>query len=325
MAVHERLHPDEAMKAIERMRAEDMRRYADPKTGLVAETLSEPMSACPACGSDERAPAFTKEVFAYLRCESCGCVHVARRLNDAELDRLYGEQGRSVYQMVHLYIPTAEQRLDRIYRRKARALRERFGAGRLLDFGCSAGLFMKAAAEQGFDVHGVETNETAVEHARTALDLTTVWKGDLPGAGYAPESFDIITMWDVLEHVPDPKGLIEHVRPYLKPSGRLVIETSHIDCFEADYLGADNTNVVGDVHLAHFTRASLERLAERTGMRLAEASIFGLDVAHIVNERRRRLGEQTDTVMPADLIQALQDELDRAGRGCYIRVELERG
>jgi SAM-dependent methyltransferase len=240
-----------------------------------------------------------------------------RRLNDAELHYLYNH-GRCAYGFRNLYIATAEARAQRIYRPKATLLSPLTDGRRLLDFGCSAGYFMRTARELGWDVHGVELNSFAVEWARDTLGMTTVKDCLLADCGYKPNEFDVVTMWDVVEHLPEPLAALQEIRPLIAAGGALVLETSHWDCLETQYLGPDNTNVEGDAHLMHFTKRSLETLLGLAGFRIERFDIFGLDLAHIVQfEKRRKL--QRNSLDPA-LLQTLQKAVDIAGLGCYIRA-----
>lgn len=316
----EKLHPAEIMQELERLRKRDMDGYLEPSTGTLREDLSVAVDACPACKSQRRQFAFRKEAFSYQSCENCGSVYVERRLNAAMMETLYGPDGRSVYQMKHLYIPTADYRIETIYKRKAEALRSLTAGRRLLDFGCSAGYFMAAARNAGWDVDGVELNEFSANWAKQELGLEAVFHGDIREAGYAPQSFDIITMWDVFEHVPDPAALLELVKPYLKADGTIVIETSHIDCFETEFLNADNTNIVGDLHLIHFTLDALKKIATSRGFDVKNYEIFGLDLAHIMSFLRMK--NQSKFEIPSSLVNAIQQLIDETDKGCYIRVEL---
>ena len=321
MIAGEESHPDLAMRIIEQRLAEDMECYADNNMTL-KDDLSIPVDFCPACGGQDREYSFKKKVFSYQNCKKCGCLHVERRLNDEGLARLYGDDGRSVMQLRELYIPNVSYRMEHIYRPKAENLAERTRGNKLLDFGCSAGYFMLAAKEAGMEVHGIEANDFSVRWSRDELGLDTVFHGNLNDSHFKKEYFDFITMWDVLEHVPNPVGLLENVRPYMKQEGLLIIETSHIDCVEADYLGVDNTNVVGDVHLMHFTRKSLDIIANLAGYVVDSYKIFGLDLCHIINFHYR-MGLAKINI-PDDLVSVMQKVIDLAGRGCYIRVELKK-
>ena len=314
--------PDEARNLIEERLQQDIKHYTDADTGKLRNDLAVEITECPACHSNDRSPLFSKYCFDYVKCDHCGLVYVEKRLSDAEMDYLYSDDGRSVLQMKKIYIPTAEYRMDRIYRKKAKVLAEKKPGARVLDIGCSAGFFLKAAVEQGLDVYGIESNNYSLSWAQDNLGLKKIYNQGLDAVELKGIKFDFITMWDVFEHVPDPSGLLNAIVPFLKDDGVVVIETSHIDCLEHDYLSAENTNVLGDVHLLHFTRRSLEVLAKNNGMKIVDQDVFGLDIDHIINYERRRGGGTIE--IPSDMIDLLQKDVGKAGHGCYIRVELSK-
>jgi len=318
-----KLLPSSAIELVDKRLKEDLIRYKDPLTGQLKKNLSEVIEICPACESQDWRYEFKKYVFNYVKCNNCGLLHVRERLNDNELDKLYGNDGRSVLQMKNLYIPTADYRMNTIYNPKAKKIANLKPNGKLLDFGCSAGFFIKAACNQGLDAYGIETNEFSVNFARELNGTNKIYEGDIRETSLEKNNFDLITMFDVFEHVPDPSGLLKVLNPYLKKSGILVIETSHIDCFEHEYLKAENTNVLGDVHLMHFTQKSIEIIANRSGFNIINKKIFGLDIAHIINFCKRNKKKEM-IEMPNELIKLIQNNLDDMGRGCYINVELQK-
>ncbi len=308
-----------SIETVRRLRA-DMARYTGTD-GNLRQEIAHAVPECPTCGNRDRRPLFQKGPFSYHRCDTCGLAYLDPRLSDDELAYLYG-QGRGRFTTEFVYIPTAETRKETIYRRKLGEV-ERLSEGRrLLDFGSSAGYFVQLASESGWDADGLEINPFCVAWAREELGLKTIHEGDLSECGFEDGQFDVITMWDVLEHIPDPLPVLQAMRPLLTDSGIIVFETSHFDCFETDFLQVENTNLTPDFHLMHFTRSSIEHLAARAGLKVMEQSSFGLDVAHIL--RYFRIEKNVSADMPVELVNALQVEIDNSGRGCYLRAVLNR-
>jgi len=102
-------------------------------------------------------------------------------------------------------------------------------SGKLLDVGCGLGYFVKKVTEHaGWDVYGYEISPHAVEFARKKLGLEQVFAGRVEDSRFAPSSFDIITLWDVVEHIPDPEPLLTYLLTLLKPDGRLFLHTPNI-------------------------------------------------------------------------------------------------
>ena len=98
--------------------------------------------------------------------------------------------------------------------------------GRLLDVGAGLGYFVRTIGrESNWDAYGCEISSGAVRYAREVLGVTSITCGKLEEAGYPPSSFDLITLWDVIEHIPDPDLLLTQIRKLLKPEGGLFIHT----------------------------------------------------------------------------------------------------
>jgi 2-polyprenyl-3-methyl-5-hydroxy-6-metoxy-1,4-benzoquinol methylase len=161
-------------------------------------------------------------------------------------------------------------------------------AARLLDVGCSSGSLLAVAAEMGFAVRGVESAPTAAAAARRAgFD---VHDGRLQDAGYAPGSFDVITLIELIEHIAEPLPLLRQCRDLLRPGGVVAINTPNGASWSARALGGkwegfSLTKLGG--HVCFYSPSALQVLAERTGF----------DVAAI-RTRHLRLTEADSTPQP---------------------------
>ncbi|MGA9772654.1 MAG: class I SAM-dependent methyltransferase [Blastocatellia bacterium] len=103
-------------------------------------------------------------------------------------------------------------------------------SGKLLDIGSGLGYFVKRASDcAGWTAYGYEISPRAVEFARTKLGLENVFAGRVEESHFAPASFDIITLWDVVEHIPDPEPLLSYALTLLKSDGILFMHTPNIN------------------------------------------------------------------------------------------------
>jgi 2-polyprenyl-3-methyl-5-hydroxy-6-metoxy-1,4-benzoquinol methylase len=230
--------------------------------------------ACPLCGSAELRPAFTEPPYTVLRCGRCGLGFVSPRLDDAGLRAIYADDSywRSDSPKTRGY---HDYRADEpLYRRTfdkrlAYALRDGPGSGRALDVGCAAGFCMAALRERGFETYGVEVSEAIGSHARDHFGFgDAVHLGTLESSPHPDAFFDLITMWDVVEHVSDPRALLAKARALLKPSGRLVLETQDIDSHFARLLGPRWHHYKHAEHIYHFTPDTVAELLRDAGFRL---------------------------------------------------------
>lgn len=135
--------------------------------------------------------------------------------------------------------------------------------GRLLEIGCATGFLLRAARERGFDVVGVEMSEWAsgIARDRFGLDVRT---SRLEQAGLEAESFDVVVLADVIEHLTDPARTVGEIRKVLKPGGRLLLLTPDMGSLMAKAFGPRWWGLLDD-HYFYFSRKTLRRFLEREG------------------------------------------------------------
>jgi SAM-dependent methyltransferase len=158
--------------------------------------------------------------------------------------------------------------------------------GRLLDVGCATGGLLSAAIARGWQAEGVEISAEAAAHAR-ARGLT-VFQGDLIAARFPDQSFDLVYMGDVLEHVPDCRAVVDEVARVLRPGGRFYLRgpiTTHslargLALAFAAATGRTLTLHEVPYHLWEFTPGSLTRLVERAGLRVEHLRQSKIPLGH---------------------------------------------
>jgi len=141
---------------------------------------------------------------------------------------------------------------------------------RIVDVGCSRGQFLEAATRLGFHAEGVEPAPQIAAAARAAG--LTVHGGLIEDQQFPAGSFDAATLFEVVEHLKDPRSLLAECRRILKPRGILVITTGNAASWTASALGArwDYFDMTMDGgHVSFFNPASVRRLAEHCGFELA--------------------------------------------------------
>lgn len=194
-----------------------------------------------------------------LRCRTCRFGFRQRRSSPEQLRELYREMDPGIYESeMEGRNRTAQKHLQIVHRR----LRQ----GRLLDVGCASGLFLSHALKAGWSITGIEPNEKLCDEARRNLKgegevlCATLEAADIK------ERFDVITLWDVLEHVPDPLGFLRDCRQMLRPNGYLFLNVPDLDSLEARVLGRHWPLLLPE-HLNYFNRRSLKVCGERAGLR----------------------------------------------------------
>lgn len=233
--------------------------------------------ACALCGSRERRVRFVEGPYSVVTCARCDLTYVTpRRRDEALLAEVYDEgywrspaareRGYGDYRAdAELYRET--------YRRRWAVLAPHLGApGRVLDVGCAAGFFLEVARAKGWDVFGFEPSDAIRATAAAALGAERVRGGRLLEAGFERASFDLVTLWDVLEHTPDPPGTLRAVAELAKPSGTLVVETQNVASLAARLLGRRWQHYKHAEHLHHFHAGTLARALELGGWRVVAST-----------------------------------------------------
>ncbi len=191
-----------------------------------------------------------------VRCKRCGLIYVSPRPKPQLIrdgyslaeDKQYISQERARFLTFKNSIKTLKRLRDN---------------GRLLDIGAASGTFVKTAIEAGYDACGVEPSAWMCEIAKKYYGVTI-----LPAAveemKFPDNSFDIITMWDVLEHVCDPMNTLKEAARILRPQGLLLINYPRIDDVLARIFGRKWWFLLS-VHLYYFTPKTLSLYIERLG------------------------------------------------------------
>lgn len=254
---------------------------------LPLETRSRNLVACNLCGSSAREHLFTKKGYDLVRCSDCGLAYIANPPNAAEIKALYSattayhrellDSGSDEYQRQRA---SAHQHLQML-----RSFRKKLAGELLLDIGCSSGIFLGEARAMGMVCMGTEICPETAAFARRHYSLP-IHAGDWRDAGFADASFDVITLFDVIEHLPDPLNELVELRRLLKPRGLLLISTPDIDGLfpRASYPFAKLLDYWPHPepphHLFQFSQATLSAMVEKAGYEVKGARHAGIDFTY---------------------------------------------
>ncbi len=251
--------------------------------------------SCPICFSPElayfgkgrdRLFSLTEGSFTLLRCGVCSCIFQSPLPDPSSIARFYPDsywwagQGASGSQK-----DSVIKRLERIYREFVAADHVRFlesctkatgSHGRsLLDIGCGSGTFIYLASRRGYSVHGMDFSATAVRLARRLYGLEAR-QGDIGSDVWSGQRFDIVTMFHVLEHLPNPAAAIEYASSLLAPGGSLVVQVPNVDSLQAKVFGLRWYGLDVPRHLINFSPAALKLLLDHAGFRITRTARFSL-------------------------------------------------
>lgn len=237
---------------------------------------------CPACSQDDFAALYPstidnpeqtdaasyfssgREQAGYLpivRCRNCGLVQEHPRDDAATLARVYDALADGVYDS-----EDGNRRVD-ADAHLALVREHQPPPAALLDIGCATGLFAARAQASGYQAMGIDASRWAIERAKARASGAQFSAGSLESANFAPESYQIITLWDVLEHVHSPTEVLERVRGWLQPGGYLFLSLPNADSLVAKVMGKRWVLLLRE-HLWYFSPDTIGRLLSRTGFTL---------------------------------------------------------
>lgn len=256
---HEKTGITESLRRIEKVFRET---WVDPETGMIKRDYVVDR-ACPLCRRTDGTVAFVKNGFQHMRC-SCGMIYVPQVLKGEYLNYVYADPGYE--EETHLSFRTEPRKsfIEAIYIDGV-GLLEKAGvrSGKMLDVGCSSGLFMEMAVRKGFAVQGIEPSEYAVNKAKElGLD---VMQGYFEKGMFEKDSYDIVVLWDVLEHCEEPGDILDAALEVLRPGGSFFLQVPNAMGLAPRIMRQDCNMFTGFGHINLFGPETLKRVLERSG------------------------------------------------------------
>lgn len=207
-----------------------------------------------------------EELFKVVKCKNCGLVYV-----NPQPDRKFTEE----HYQEDYYREWIEMQMERripMWKRRLKELKKYKKSGMLLDVGCGVGTFLKLAKEEGFEVYGTEISEYACRYVNDSLRID-VFKGDLEEAHFPSASFDVVTIWHTLEHLPDPRAVLKEINRILNKDGLLVVAIPNLKNYitRVLYFLAKRKKLklfsirAKELHLFHFSTKSITLMLGETG------------------------------------------------------------
>ncbi|MCC5613349.1 class I SAM-dependent methyltransferase [Nostoc sp. CHAB 5834] len=248
----------------------------------------ETIDQCPVCGNTHFSPylvckdyLISKQDFAIQQCTSCGFRLTNPRPTEDRIGEYYKSEDyvshndsgggiiNTAYRAVRTY--TLQAKLSLINKLNK-------GTGRILDVGCGTGAFLETCQKGGWAVMGMEPDPDA--RAVSTKKLNVAIKPSLEELKETG-TFDIISLWHVLEHVPDLNRTIPQLRVMLAEEGTLLIAVPNSDSYDAFYFKEYWAAYDVPRHLHHFTPSTIEPLFKKHGFQLLEQRPMPFDALYI--------------------------------------------
>jgi SAM-dependent methyltransferase len=222
--------------------------------------------ACPICDG-RTVPSARLGRLGYRECSRCGFVF-RPDVDEAATREVY--EGGAYAEAHELYAdPARIDGLRRDARVRLRWLAPHAASGRLLDVGAAGGAFVAEAVGAGYDARGLEPTPAFAGFARERLGVD-VMDGTIESAALPAASLDVVTLWHVLEHLPDPRDAVDRLRDALVPGGVLALEVPNFGGALAQRDGASWGSLQPDVHVNQFTPGALAALLTRVRLEVVE-------------------------------------------------------
>ncbi|HKV63635.1 MAG TPA: class I SAM-dependent methyltransferase [Candidatus Acidoferrum sp.] len=236
---------------------------------------------CPCCESDKVKRAFEKGESGFYSCHKCCLTFIWPRPDDAALVDLYEDYGRRYYSSegVKRYLLSANH-----YHREIELLSRTSQAGTLLDVGCSIGGFVKAAGELGYEAQGIDISGVSVAVGQSAG--LKIQSGDFLRTAFA-DSFDVITMWATLEHLPEPSRYVQRALKMLRPGGVFLASVPNYAGITQRLIGRKD-RYVGSDHLNYWTARGFASYLQKFNLQILETLTFGFNPLTLVRDAMDR-------------------------------------
>lgn len=286
--------------------------------------------ACPACEDQNSRLEFVKDGFEYHSCLSCLTLFAHTRPTFESLQDFYTRSEATNYWVNEFFKPMAEARRQKIFRPRAEYVVRHFGRDarwRIADIGAGFGIFCEELRKLWPDslYAAIEPSPEQAEICRSS-GFEVIEKSVEEVEGHN-NSFDLMTAFELLEHLHEPRRFILSVRALLKPGGWLLLTSLNGLGFDMQILWDKNKNIYPPCHINFFNPASLTRMLDDLGFKVAEAQTPGQLDWNIVEGAINHGDAETDRFwkliaqkLDAAGKQELQDWISRNSLSSHMRV-----
>ena len=240
---------------------------------------------CNLCGSNKYKPflvrgdlnLFLEGQFQLVQCKQCGLVYLNPRPSPNEILSYYLND----YDQFNVAVQHEKHILARWGRRyglekRGKVILKHKPHGKLLDVGCATGDFLASMQQRtGWQVIGIEPNQQAAQYVREHYKIE-VHTDSIEKLSLDDDTFDVVTLWNVIEHLPNPSASLNTINRLLAHDGLLVISTPNLDCPYASLFGKYWIGYELPRHLYVFSLQTLSSLLSKSGFKIIDTlSLYG--------------------------------------------------
>jgi 2-polyprenyl-3-methyl-5-hydroxy-6-metoxy-1,4-benzoquinol methylase len=193
--------------------------------------LNNYFSKCPLCSSSYLRRVYEFDEFSVMRCSDCNNSWRSNMYDREQIAQIYCGKAyaeNSYFSYDHAAVDRSSRTRFKNYHHALTYLESITTVGKLLDVGCGSGAFLSIARQSGWDLHGVEMSPVLSQLCQRTLGIS-VTTGRFEELSLPSDSYDVVAMWDIIEHVIDPVSCIQKVKALLRPGGIAVFCTPDED------------------------------------------------------------------------------------------------
>lgn len=251
--------------------------------------MLETLGACPICKSEQREHflrckdyTVSGELFDIQECSNCAFRYTDPRPKEDQLGGYYesedyishSNKGKTPIHLIYKFVRQFTIRMKHQLVNRAAGEEPK----KILDHGCGTGEFLAHCQKKGWECYGLEPDEGARQQAAQALGDRVAQPGTL--WRLEDDAFTIVTLWHVLEHVPDLQGTVKELKRVLAPNGKLLIAVPNCSAPDAQHYEAYWAAYDVPRHLYHFRPPDIRRLFEEKEMKVTEVQPMRLDAIY---------------------------------------------
>tara|TARA_Y100000816_G_C26021030_1_gene534151 strand:- start:32 stop:985 length:954 start_codon:yes stop_codon:yes gene_type:complete len=270
---------------------------------------------CDFCGSEQRELYLEKNGIKVFTCKNCGLTYSSVHPNN--FDDLYSAE-EYLDQTIESYEKNSEFRKKRFGTERVDILKKYKKNGTVLDLGCGIGWFLEVAKNH-YDVIGVEISDSLRKYMKDKKGINSYKSLD----DVEDDSVDIITGFDLIEHVPSPSDMLIKIHKKLKPGGISLLFTPNVDSVGFSMLKEKNSLLCPPAHLYYFNKETLSNYAVKHGFEVIRVWTCGLDIGDLFALNLQQ-GQGQVAKFLDDNQNWLQHSIDKAEFGNHMRIILKK-
>jgi len=275
------------------------KKYIDPETGIFLDKYTE-KRACPVCKSSNELEIFFKEGGRYVKCKDCSMVYLNPVFRDFAIKDYYESNHCEQSEVVetdtdNFYVNIYNNGLDDICEIVPKI-------SKILDIGCSSGSFLDLAKKRDLNTYGVELNQTEYEFAKQKGH--TVHNELLENINFE-ENFDLVTLWDVFEHLIDGEFYLNEIKNVLSEDGVIFLQIPSSDSLASKILREQCNMYDGLEHVNLYGAETIKMLANKCGLKVLSLKTVISEIGVInnyLNYENPYLGSTTNKEFIPNLI-----------------------